>query len=64
MGVSTKKAQTKKKSPGQIIQKLFLSEYFILYLTILCFVCVIPFQLVAAIGSGSRADFCTPVGRH
>ncbi|QDW75349.1 ABC transporter permease [Lachnospiraceae bacterium KGMB03038] len=43
MGVSTKKAQTKKKSPGQIIQKLFLSEYFILYLTILCFVCVIPF---------------------
>lgn len=43
MGVSIKKTQIKKKSPRQILQKLFLSEYFILYLTIICFVCVIPF---------------------
>lgn len=43
MGVLTKKTQTKKKNPKQIVQSMFLSEYFIFYLTVICFVCVIPF---------------------
>lgn len=43
MGVITKQAQAKRKGPKRWIQGMFLSEYFILYLTILCFVCVIPF---------------------
>lgn len=43
MGVFRKKTQGKKKSARQIFLGAFLSEYFILYLTIICFVCVIPF---------------------
>ena len=45
MGVFTKKTQAKgkKKTAKQIVMSMFMSEYFIFYLTVLCFVCVIPF---------------------
>ena len=45
MGVFTKKTQAKgkKKTAKQVVMNMLMSEYFIFYLTILCFVCVIPF---------------------